>query len=134
MKLLELLEPVLRFVYSIKFSERSAMPMIPIDWASVNWLYVILLALFVFLSTLIGTVISFRRAFLGALLSAVLFAGVFIFWTYYPHGLPLPISANGQKTVTPVQAASPPAPAAPAVPAQPNNPVRTISPPPADAQ
>jgi hypothetical protein len=110
------------------------MPKIPIDWASVNWLYVILLALFVFLSTLIGTVISFRRAFLGALLSAVLFAGVFIFWTYYPHGLPLPISANGQKTVTPVQAASPPAPAAPAVPAQPNNPVRTISPPPADAQ
>jgi len=109
------------------------MPKIPIDWASVNWLYVILLALFVFLSALIGNFISFRRAFLGALLSAVLFAGAFIFWTYYPHGLPLPTSANGQKTVIPVQAAPPP-PAPPAVPVQPNNPVRTISPSPADSQ
>ena len=37
------------------------MPTIPIDWASVNWLYVILLALFVFLSSLIGNFISFKR-------------------------------------------------------------------------
>ena len=42
------------------------MPDIPIDWASVNWLYVILLALLVFVSTLIGTAISFKRVFLGA--------------------------------------------------------------------
>ena len=111
------------------------MPNIPIDWASVNWLYVILLALFAFLSSLIGNFISFKRAFLGALLSAVLFAAAFIFWTYYPHGLPLPTAAAGQKTVIPVPAASrPPAPAAPTVPVQPDNPVRTISPPPANSQ
>jgi hypothetical protein len=93
-----------------------------------------LLALFVFISSLIGHFISFRRAFLGALLSALLFAAAFIFWTYYPHGLRLPTSINGQKTVMPAQPAPPPAPAPPAVPAQPNNPVRTISPPPADSQ
>jgi hypothetical protein len=109
------------------------MPTIPIDWASVNWLYVILLALFVFLSSLIGNFISFKRAFRGAIFSAVLFAVAFIFWTYYPHGLPLPISATGQKTVIPVPTASPP-PAPPTVPAQPDNPVRTISPPPANSQ
>ena len=111
------------------------MPKIPIDWASVNWLYVILLALFVFLSSLIGNFISFKRAFLGAVLSAVLFAAAFIFWTYYPHGLPLPIAVTGQKTAIPVPAApQPPAPVAPTVPVQPDNPVRTISPRPANSQ
>jgi hypothetical protein len=104
------------------------MPKMPIDWASVNWLYVILLALFVFLSTLIGNVVSFRRAFLGAVLSALLFAAAFIFWTYYPHGLPLPTSVAGQKTVAPVPAPTPPAPA-PVVPEKPDNPVRDITPP-----
>jgi hypothetical protein len=101
----------------------------------VNWLYVILLALFVFISSLIGSIISFKRAFLGALLAALLFAAAFIFWTYYPHGLPLPISANGQKIVIPVPATPRPlAPVSPTVPVQPDNPARTISPPPANSQ
>jgi hypothetical protein len=108
------------------------MPTIPIDWVSVNWLYVILLALFVFISSLIGNFIAFKRAFRGAIFSALLFAAAFIFWTYYPHGLPLPISATGQKTVIPVPTASPPP--APPVPGQPDNPVRTISPAPANSQ
>jgi hypothetical protein len=111
------------------------MPKIPIDWASVNWLYVILLALFVFLTTLIGNLISFKRAFLGALFSAVLFAAAFIFWTYYPHGLPLPIAPTGQTTATPLSAEPrPTAPTAPTVQAQPDNPVRTITPPPGNSQ
>ncbi len=101
-------------------------PDVPIDWASVNWLYVAVLAVFVFVSTLLGTLLSFRRLFLGAVLSAVLFAGVFVFWTYYPHGLPLPTSISAQKaSVTP---AAPPARAAPSPPVRPANPVTTISP------
>jgi len=106
------------------------MPDIPIDWASVNWLYVILLALLVFLSTLIGTAVSFKRVFLGAVLSTVLFTAGFIFWTYYPHKLPLPTSPTGQKTVVPASPpAPPPVPAAPSAPAKPDNPVKDITPP-----
>ena len=47
----------------------------PIDLAAVDWLYVIVLALFVFLATLIASVLSFGRRFMGALLSAILAGG-----------------------------------------------------------
>jgi uncharacterized membrane protein YfcA len=57
---------------------------------NVNWPYVIVLALTVFICTLIGTALSFRRMFFGAVLTALLFAAAYVFWTYYPHGLPLP--------------------------------------------
>ena len=65
-----------------------------IDWASVNWLYVAVLSALVFFSTLIGALLSFKRAFRTAALSALLFAAGFVFWTYYPHGLPLPTSVT----------------------------------------
>jgi hypothetical protein len=43
-----------------------------------------------FFSTLIGMLLSFKRVFRSAWLSAMLFAAAFVFWNYYPHGLPLP--------------------------------------------
>ena len=77
-----------------------------IDWANVNWLYVTVLAIFVFFSAIIGTLLSFKHVFYGAVLSALLFATAFVFWNYYPHGLPLPtlmtaqqIPANSDPTV-----------------------------------
>jgi hypothetical protein len=100
---------------------------IPIDWASVNWPYIILLGLYAFFCALIGNVIAFKRAVLGAVLSTLLFTAGFFFWTYYPHNLPLPNSPVGQKTAVPVQGA-PPTVAAPSPPAKPNNPVRDITP------
>jgi hypothetical protein len=102
-------------------------PNIPIDWASVNWAYLILLLLFVFFCALIGNVIAFKRVLLGAVLATFLFAAGFFFWTYYPHNLPLPTSPVGLKAATPVQAAPPPTLAAPSPPAKPNNPVRDIT-------
>jgi len=101
------------------------LPDVPIDWANVSWLYVAVLALFVFVTTLIGTLLSFRRVFLGAVLSAILFAGAFVFWTYYPHGLPLPTSITQKSSVTP---AAPPAQPAPSAPVKPDNPVTTLPP------
>ncbi len=101
------------------------MPQIPIDWASVNWLYVILLALFVFICALIGNVLAFKRTVLAAVLSALLFTAGFIFWTYYPHNLPLPTLPVEQKAAMPAPAAAPVAPS-PAV--KPSNPVRDITP------
>jgi len=96
----------------------------PIDLATVDWLYVIVLALFVFLTTLIASVLSFGRRFLGALLSAILFAAAFVFWTYYPHHLPLPTKLRMQ-SAAPVA----PPPVAPAAPVKPRNPVTDITPP-----
>ncbi len=98
----------------------------PIDLATVDWLYVIVLALFVFLATLIASVLSFGRRFMGALLSAILFAAAFVFWTYYPHHLPLPTTLKMQNAAAP---AAPATPAAPAAPVKPRNPVTDITPP-----
>ena len=65
---------------------------VPIDWANVNWLYVIVLSVIAFFSTLLCT-LTFR----GAVMSALVFGAVFVFYTYYPHGLPLPTSVTAQK-------------------------------------
>ena len=100
---------------------------VPIDWASVNWLYVILLALLVFLSTLIGNFISFRRSGLGAVLSALLFSAGFVFWTYYPHTLPLPTSPVRQGTIAPPPPSSSPS-------EKPGNTVKDVAPPSTDTK
>jgi hypothetical protein len=61
-----------------------------IDWASVNWGYVALLSAFTFIAALIANVVTFRHRLAGAILSALLFAVIFVFATYYPHGIALP--------------------------------------------
>lgn len=62
----------------------------PIDWASVNWVNVALLSGFAFVASLIGNALGFKSRLFGAILTAVLFAAAYIFWTYYPHGIVLP--------------------------------------------
>lgn len=101
----------------------------PIDLATVDWLYVVILAVFVFFAALIGSVLAFGRRLMGALLSAILFAAAFVFWTYYPHHLPLPTALAPQKPA----ATAAPVPAAPAAPVKPRNPVTDITPPAAPA-
>jgi len=98
----------------------------PIDLAAVDWFYVIVLAILVFLSTLIGSVLAFRHVFLGALFSALLFVAGFVFWTYYPHGLPLPTRLAGTPAVAP---SAPPPSSAPVAPVKPANPVTDVTPP-----
>src|SRR5262245_36545849 len=105
----------------------DALNNLPIDWANVNWPYVIVSMLLVFLCALIGTSLSFRRTFLGAALTALLFGAAFVYWTYYPHGLPLPTLVKAQQTGPAQPAPPPPAPAA--TPVKPDNSVTTISPP-----
>lgn len=90
-----------------------------IDWTSVNWLYFGLLLAMVFVTSLIGNLLSFRRSVLGAFISTVLFAAAFIGWTYYPHHLPLPNSPL---------VAPPPARSAGSAPEKPANPIREIAP------
>jgi hypothetical protein len=61
-----------------------------IDWASVNWSYVALLSGLVFIATLIANFITFGYRLAAAILSTLLFAAIFVFVTYYPHGIALP--------------------------------------------
>ena len=96
----------------------------PIDLAIVNWLYVAVLALLVFIASYVGNVLSFSHRGMAALLSALLFAGLFVFWTYYPHHLPLPTTLTAEKVVV-----APLVPAAPTTPVRPRNPVTDITPP-----
>jgi hypothetical protein len=99
----------------------------PIDLASVNWLYVAVLMVFAFIATGIGNLLSFNHRGIAAVLSALVFAAIFVAWTYYPHGLPLPTSLSVQKA--PVATVVPAAPVAPSVPQKPRNPVTDITPP-----
>ncbi|MGB6316113.1 MAG: hypothetical protein WBG13_26700 [Pseudolabrys sp.] len=100
----------------------------PIDLGQVDWLYVIVMAILVFVATFVGGVLSFGRRWIGATLSTLLFVALFVFWTYYPHGvslLPKTITLPNAPTTT---AAPPPPPAAPAAPQRPKNPVTDITP------
>ena len=100
----------------------------PIDLlAQVDWVYVVLLAVFAYLATIIGNVLSFGHRGYGAVLSAVAFAAIFVAWTYYPHHLPLPTAPASQKA--PATTVVPAAPAAPIVPQRPRNPITDITPP-----
>lgn len=63
---------------------------LPIDWAAIDCIYVGVLAIFVYLSALIGQIVSLRHRGLAAVLAALIFMILFVAWTYYPHGLPLP--------------------------------------------
>ncbi len=99
----------------------------PIDLADVNWLYVIILAFFVFVASLIGNVMSWQSLTTAAGLTAILFAVLFIAWSYYPNGLQLPTRLAD--TVKPATVAPPPTAPAPATPVRPANPVRDITPP-----
>jgi 1,4-dihydroxy-2-naphthoate octaprenyltransferase len=100
----------------------------PIELAEVDWLYVVVLAVFAFVATYVGNLLSFGRHGIGAILSAVLFAAIYVGWTYYPHRLPWPPTAPASQKV-PAAAVAPAAPAAPTVPQRPRNPITDITPP-----
>jgi hypothetical protein len=96
----------------------------PIDLGQVDWLYVAVLAVFAFVANVVANLLSFSHRVGAAVLAAALFAAIFVFWTYYPHGLPLPTSIAGQKpsvtTVVPPALVAPP---------RSSNPVTDITPP-----
>ena len=61
-----------------------------VDWMSVNWGYVALLSGFTLIAALIANFVTFRHRLAAAILATVLFAVIFVFATYYPHGIDLP--------------------------------------------
>jgi hypothetical protein len=99
----------------------------PIDLSQVDWLYVAVLAIFVFVTSFVAGVLSFGHRWTSATLSALLFVALFVFWTYYPHRVPLPKTIT-LPNATSTAAPAPAAPAAPAAPQKPRNPVTDITP------
>ncbi len=98
----------------------------PIDLLDVNWIYVGVLAVFVFVATFVGNLLAFNNRGWSAFLSALAFMVIFIFWTYYPHGLPLPTTVSPAEP----QAAEPAGmPEQVETPQKPRNPVTDITPP-----
>jgi hypothetical protein len=62
-----------------------------IDLSTVNWVYVALMAAFVFVAALLGGLIAFSNRVGAALIAAILFAAMYVMWNYYPHPqIPLP--------------------------------------------
>jgi len=98
----------------------------PIDLTHADWLYVVVLAIFVFVANIVANFLSFDRRWIAAAIAALLFVVIFVFWSYYPHGLPLPTSLTREKST--VQTNAPAAPV-PAAPRRPQNPVTDITPP-----
>ena len=74
---------------------------LPIDWANVNWNYFVALVLLVFVCNFLGTALSLGRTVRGCVLTALLFGTAFLFWTYYPHDLPLPTLVKGYNPARP---------------------------------
>ncbi len=99
----------------------------PIDLLSVSWLYVIVLGVFVFVASFVGNILSFSNRTWAAALSALAFMVIFVFWTYYPHGLPLPTRLSSD-TPAAAEPAGLPQPQSDA-PQKPRNPISDITPP-----
>ena len=79
---------------------------VSIDWASVNWGYVALLSAFTFIAALIANVVTFGHRLAAAILSALLFAVIFVAATYYPHNISLPTLKS--RDATPAPTSTPP--------------------------
>jgi hypothetical protein len=58
----------------------------PINVADLPWQAIGLLAGLTFVASLIGHSLT-RNAFVGAIITVIIFVAVYIGWDYYPHGM-----------------------------------------------
>ena len=58
----------------------------PIVWSNIPLMAVGLLAGLTFVASLIGHTLT-RNAFVGAIITTIIFVAVYIFWDFYPHQL-----------------------------------------------
>lgn len=57
----------------------------PINWADLPMQAIGLLAGLTFVASLIGHSLT-RNAFVGAILTVIIFVAIYIAWDFYPHG------------------------------------------------
>ena len=58
----------------------------PINWSAIPLTALGLLAGLTFIASLIGHSLV-RNAFVGAILTVIIFVVIYVGWNYYPHGL-----------------------------------------------
>jgi hypothetical protein len=97
----------------------------PIDIMQVDWFHVGLLAVFAFVATAVANLLSLDR-WISAWTAALLFAAIYVFWTYNQHWSSLPTSTADQKPALAKEVAA--APTGTAAAQRPLNPVRDITP------
>ena len=97
----------------------------PINFAQIDWLHVAVLAVFAFAATGIANLVSFNR-WVSAWTAAVLYAAIFVLWTYSPHWLS-PLTPIADQKSPPAQEATA-TPTGTVAPQRPPNPVRDITP------
>lgn len=66
------------------------MPDLPFDLATVDWMTVAIYSGIAFIAAIIGNAIAFGNRFMGAVLTAVFFALLYVFWHYWLAGVVLP--------------------------------------------
>jgi hypothetical protein len=59
----------------------------PIDWATLPWTALGLLAALTFVASLIGHSLSGNNKLFGAIIAVIIFVAVYVFWDFYPHNL-----------------------------------------------
>ena len=69
------------------------MPELPFDLATVNWNEVAVFAGIAFLAAIVGNAIAFGSRFIGAILTAVLFAVFYVTWHYWLAAIAFPPAA-----------------------------------------
>lgn len=68
------------------------MPQLPFDLATVDWQTVAIYAGIAFLAALVGNIIAFGSRFVGAVLTAILFAVFYVAWVYWLAAIVLPVA------------------------------------------
>jgi len=69
------------------------MPNLPFDLATVDWVTVAIYAGIAFIAAIIGNIIAFGNRFAGAVLTAVLYAVLYVAWHYWLAAIVLPPAA-----------------------------------------
>jgi hypothetical protein len=66
--------------------KQTGVSAMPIDWATIPWTPLGLLAALTFVSSFIGLSVT-KNALVGAIIAVVIFVAVYVFWDFYPHNL-----------------------------------------------
>lgn len=66
------------------------MPDLPFDLAAVDWMTVGILSAIALVASLIGNGIAFGNKLMGAILTAIFFAVIYVAWAYWLQAMVMP--------------------------------------------
>jgi hypothetical protein len=66
------------------------MPNLPFDLATVDWMKVGTFAVIAFIAALIGNAVAMGNKLMGAILTAIFFAIIYVAWVYWLQAMVMP--------------------------------------------